>query len=323
MKRLKILYLGNFANPVAEYISKTFEQLGHEITRRNEDDTSVEDVIRIIENTKYDFVLTEEARLKGDYHYGEIKNNELDRCDGGFKGVMDRILVVPWLTNVIWAIERRKHLVSENPIFHSPVVFSTDGGRDAEWKSAGVNHVCVRQGVFQDHAFLGGRFLTRARVGFVGENNQRFWSYRQELLSFLQNTYGSDFEWVGPGSSWGFCYGKDLNNFLATVKIVVGDSVMSDYYWSNRVYEVIGRGGFLIMPDIKGLDEEFTPYKHYVPYEFGNFKDLETKIKFYLKNRNERETIRQQGFEYCKENHTYAKRVEQIIAILNQNGLLI
>ena len=145
MKRLKILYLGNFANPVAEYISKTFEQLGHEITRRNEDNTSVEDVIRIIENTKYDFVLTEEARLKGDYHYGEIKNNELDRCDGGFKGVMDRILVVPWLTNVIWAIERRKHLVAENPIFRSPVVFSTDGGRDAEWKEAGVNHVCVRQ----------------------------------------------------------------------------------------------------------------------------------------------------------------------------------
>ena len=77
------------------------------------------------------------------------------------------------------------------------------------------------------------------------------------------------------------------------------------------------------MPDIKGLDEEFIPYKHYIPYEFGDFKDLKNKIKYYIRHNSEREEIRKQGFEYCKANHTYTKRVEQIIGILNQNGLLI
>ena len=207
---MRIIYLGNFNSPNAEYISKTLEELGHDVYRRHEDSTTIEQLLEVCD--EYDLLFTEEARLKGDYIYGDWQKCELDRCNGGMKRVMDRILTVPWLTNVIWAIEERKHLVDINPIFRAKTVFTTDGGRQKEWVEAGVNHICVRQGIYGPEAYLAeiGN-IKKKRVGFVGEDNQRFWNYRTELLSFLKSTYGPRFKWVGGGSSNGVFYGRHLS----------------------------------------------------------------------------------------------------------------
>ena len=84
------------------------------------------------------------------------------------------------------------------------------------------------------------------------------------------------------------------------------------HYWSNRVYETIGRGGFYISADW-GLEEEFTPRLHYIPYEYGNLEDLKQKIDYYLLNGQERENIRQAGFEWCKLQYTYKRRCEKLL----------
>ena len=319
---MNILYLGNFDNVVAEYISRTFEELGHTIKRRHEESTTVEQLQKMIESEKFDFVLTEEARLKYDYIYGEVLDNELDRCNGGMKRIMDMILVVPWLTNIFWGIERRVPLIEMNPIFKAPIVFTTDGGHDKEWKEAGVNHHLLRQGVYQGEAKMGKKLDMKCTIGFVGEMNSRIWNFRESLVKYLIGKYGNDFIWVGQGASAGIYYGKELNDFLATMKVIVGDSVLSPYYWSNRVYEMIGRGGFLIMPEIKGLDKEFEPYKHYVPYKPRNLDDLKEKIDYYLEHEEEREQIRKAGFEYCKKNYTYKHRVIKMLKVLEENKLI-
>ena len=67
------------------------------------------------------------------------------------------------------------------------------------------------------------------------------------------------------------------------------------------------------MPDIEGLDKEFIPYKHYIPYKKLDLLDLKDKIDYYLKHDEEREQIRREGFEFCKANYTYKNRVEEII----------
>ena len=319
---MNILYLGNFDNVVAEYISRTFEELGHTIRRRHEESTTVEQLQKMIESEKFDFVLTEEARLKYDYIYGEVLDNELDRCNGGMKRIMDMILVVPWLTNIFWGIERRVPLIEMNPIFKAPIVFTTDGGHDKEWKESGVNHRLLRQGVYQGEAKMGKKLDMKCTIGFVGEMNSRIWNFRESLVKYLIGKYGNDFIWVGQGASAGIYYGKELNDFLATMKVIVGDSVLSPYYWSNRVYEMIGRGGFLIMPEIKGLDKEFEPYKHYVPYKPRNLDDLKEKIDYYLEHEEEREQIRKAGFEYCKKNYTYKHRVIKMLKVLEENKLI-
>lgn len=307
---MKILYLGNFNSPVAEYIAKSFEELGHSVKRKHEDNTTVDWVLN---NLDYDFILCEEARLKGDYIYGNWEKGEKDRVIGRMSEVMGKILVVPWLTNLIQGIPEREHLLKENPIFKAPRVFTTDGGLK------GDNIVCLRQGIYQKEAIItdmGG--LKPSNIGFVGENNQRFWPYRKKLIDFMQFTYQQNFRWVGQGSAGGIFWGLELNKFIASCKIIIGDSVRSPNYWSNRVYEMIGRGAFLIMPDIEGLDKEFTPFRHYIPYRFDDFEDLADKIGYYLNHSEEREYVRQEGFNYCK-NYTYKHRVKVILDYVRES----
>src|SRR3990167_375667 len=309
---MKILYLGNFNSPNAEYISKTLEEFGHEVTRKHEDNITVDQLLEAIKGKE--LLFTEEARLRKDYIYGNYRKGEKDHCLGGMEKVMKEIKTIPWLTNVFWAIDERVHLIQENPIFRADTVFTTDGGRDKEWKEAVINHVCVRQGIFKPEAYIAevGN-VKKKRVGFVGENNQRFWPYREELLLFLTRTFGARFKWVGGGSGNGVFYGRNLNEVIATIEIMVGDSVYSPYYWSNRVYEMIGRGAFLIMPDIPGLKDEFPDM---ITYEFGNFKDLEEKIIYYVENPKEREKIKLKNFSLCSTEYTYDKRLK---CILNTN----
>lgn len=307
---MNILYLGNFDSPNAEYISRSFEELGHTVTRRHEDFTTVDDALGLLNGI--DFVLTEEARMKGDYIYGEILRGERDKCEGRFKEVMDKILVVPWLTNIQWGIERREPLIKENPIFKAPTIFTTDAGNDVKWHELGITHRTLRQGIYQGEAVMSEPDGS-GEVGFVGEDNQYIWPFRKKLLNFLHRCYGNQFVWMGPGSRNKTVYHMELNRFCAKMKLIVGDSVLSPNYWSNRVYEIIGRGGVLIMPDIEGLDKEFIPFKHYIPYKQLDLIDLKDKVDYYLIHDKEREQIRKDGFEFCRANYTYKKRVEEII----------
>lgn len=306
---MQIVYLGNFNSPNAEYISKALEELGHTVTRRHEDNTTIEQLMLIIKD--HDMLFTEEARLKGDYFYGNKHKGEKDRIKGDIRKAMKRIKTVPWLTNVFWAIPERHHLIKDNPIFEADQVFTTDGGRDKEWKEAGVNHFCIRQGIHEPEAYIAkAGNQKKKRVGFIGENNQRFWPYREKLLGFLIKTYGARFKWVGGGSSNGTVYGKDLNDLIATIEVVVGDSVYSPHYWSNRVYEMTGRGAFLIMPETRGLREEFPDL---VTYQYNDFKELEEKIVYYIEHPKEREENMLKNFKRCVTNFTYQKRVESIL----------
>ena len=63
----------------------------------------------------------------------------------------------------------------------------------------------------------------------------------------------------------------------------------------------------------EGLDEEFTPYKHFVPYEYGDIRGFLEKIEYYIEHDVEREYIRKEGFEFTKENHTLIQRCQKLI----------
>jgi spore maturation protein CgeB len=84
-------------------------------------------------------------------------------------------------------------------------------------------------------------------------------------------------------------------------------------YWSDRIYETLGRGGFLIHPYIPGIEKEFVDKKHVVFYEYGNFQQLKELIDYYLINDEEREAIRKAGHELVKNNYTYSNRWQTIL----------
>jgi spore maturation protein CgeB len=116
----------------------------------------------------------------------------------------------------------------------------------------------------------------------------------------------------------GHVRGEALNRLYADSKIVIGDTLNlpgNEYYWSDRVYETLGRGGFLIHPYIKGLTEEFTDKEHLVFYEYGNFDQLAELIEYYLRgnHQEERERIRQNGHQLVKDHCTYTQRLNQVL----------
>ena len=207
-------------------------------------------------------------------------------------------------------VEGREEEIKTNPIFKADIVFSTDGGHQKDFEALGVNHVLLRQGIYSPEAYLGkANYPTSAEIGFIGSTYSHIWPYRDQLIKFLAHTYGTRFEHFGIR---GEIRHDPLNRLLATLKIVVGDSVKSPYYWSNRIYEVLGRGGFLIHPITEGLDEEFIPYKHFIPYTFGDFEGLKEIINYYLIHDSARDKIRIAGHQFCKKNYTYLERCKTL-----------
>ena len=98
--------------------------------------------------------------------------------------------------------------------------------------------------------------------------------------------------------------GLALNRILGQSKIVLGDSYPASNYWSNRVYEMTGRGGFLIHPITEGLPE-------YIPqFERGKEKEM---IRYYLTHEKEREELRKVQFRNCP---TYDDRIKDLLLLL-------
>lgn len=325
---MNILYVGNFADrdsplgycPNAWWIAQTFRKLGHDVTCMNESAVDANDVLMATAEQTFDFILCEEGRLRDDHQHDEKTGETVIR--GFFNKVMEHagVPIVPWLTNIFHSVMRREIELKVNPIFKSQIVFSTDGGHDERWKEMGINHRLLRQGIYEPEAYIGKKsYPTKAEIAFVGGVYEEIWPYRKQLIDELTKTYKDRFLHVGQR---GEVRHDQLNNLCATVKIVVGDSVYSPNYWSNRVYEIIGRGGFLIMPMIDGLEKEFTPYKHFVPYTFGDFEGLKEKINYFLRADEERERIRLAGFEYCKANYTYTHRVKDMLSILEKEKII-
>ncbi|MGA6208052.1 glycosyltransferase family protein [Nocardia testacea] len=158
-------------------------------------------------------------------------------------------------------------------------------------------------------------------VAFVGSRRYHpEWQYRGRLLDWLGTTYGGRFRRYGGDSARGLARGAALNQVYADARVVVGDSLCIDYsypdYWSDRVYETLGRGGFLIHPRVPGMDRTFTDRKHLVFYEYGNFEQLAELIDYYLDRADEREQIRAAGHHLVRTDHTYLDRWAMILEVL-------
>ncbi len=183
-------------------------------------------------------------------------------------------------------------------------------------------------GVFGEECYLGQKREGYAHdVIFVGSRGyHKEWPYRGQLISWLEQTYGPRFAQYGGGGR-GTIRGKDLNDLYASAKVVVGDTLCKDFtypeYLSDRIFETTGRGGFLIHPYIRGMEKHFEllgKEKEVQAYPFGDFEHLKYAIDYYLQNNEEREAIRLRGHKRTRLNHTYTKRLEQLIkTVENEN----
>jgi hypothetical protein len=216
-------------------------------------------------------------------------------------------------------LARGKNLAAD-AFWRTGHVFTPDGGSEAFFRGHGVRHHYVKPGVFGEECrLLPADPAYTADVCFVGSYDYHpEWPYRQRLVNFLRDRYGARF--VKHGHPESCVRGDDLNRLYASVKVVVGDSLCPGFdhphYWSDRVYETLGRGGFMIHPYVQGLEEEFRDRQHLAFYTYGDFRALGRLIDHYLEHEDERESIRRAGHERVKAQCTYVHRVRQVLGLL-------
>lgn len=82
-----------------------------------------------------------------------------------------------------------------------------------------------------------------------------------------------------------------------------------------RAFEVMGSGGFLLT----NYQEDFL--KHFIPGVdfdyYTSYEELLQKTEYYLTHEEERRQIARNGYEKVKEYHTYQKRFDEMLKIMN------
>ncbi len=219
----------------------------------------------------------------------------------------------------LWfGLQRQKDL-EQDDFYKSIEHFFTVDKLMADWfnDNTEVKGHYLPAAVYQPEAVMDKTGGMQNDVIFVGSRGYHpEWKYRPQLVDWLRDTYGTKFKHFG-NDGLGVVRGEALNQLYGSTKVVVGDSLCLNFdypwYWSDRVYETIGRGRFIIHPYIKGMEKHFEDKKHLVYYEFGRYSDLKEKIDYYLEHEDEREKIRLAGHEHVKKNHTYSNRWNTII----------
>ncbi|MDD6399979.1 MAG: glycosyltransferase, partial [Lachnospiraceae bacterium] len=84
----------------------------------------------------------------------------------------------------------------------------------------------------------------------------------------------------------------------------------------QRIYDILGCGGFLITNYQSEIAELFTPDEDLVMYE--SHQDLIDKVRYYLANEDERLRIAANGYNKIHEKHTYTQRLSNMLYIIEQ-----
>ena len=96
-------------------------------------------------------------------------------------------------------------------------------------------------------------------------------------------------------------------------KIAIGDNMFPNSigYVSNRIFQVLHTGAFLLQQRIPGMEEllGFEDGAHFVVW--NDIYDLETKIKEWIDKPSERLRISRAGKKFVDENHSFKRRVEE------------
>ncbi len=89
-------------------------------------------------------------------------------------------------------------------------------------------------------------------------------------------------------------------------------------FLNPRVYEILGCGGFQLVDERKYLNGAFEDGKDLVV--FKSVDDLRKKLRYYLKNEDERTAIAEHGYKTVRNEHTYEQRVSEMMNIILLNS---
>lgn len=313
--QLNILFLGNFEAPYSSenYYKKTLEQMGHKVMPVQEGKANKSHLLQHKNVDLFFWVHTHGWRTPGiEDALAIFKNAGIP----SFGYHLDLYMPI-----ARWQEYNTGEYMSKLDYFF------TAEKKLADWlnEKTETKAFYMPAGVYAGETNMGIPDLKKypEEIIFTGAKNYHSeWPYRTELIDWLQKTYGSRFTFYGHGGK-PVVRGPELNNLYASAKIVIGDTLCPDFtyqdYFSDRLFEVTGRWGFMIFPFIAGLGDLFNindPDKELETYTFGNFDELKEKIDYYLTNEDERNQVRLRGYQRCVSNHTYTHRLREILKVV-------
>lgn len=331
MKQLTVTYMGGFDRIYDEEgIAKSLEKLDVNVVRIPDKLTNVNfsEACKMIPRST-DFVLCPKWEFQG----AKSLQKELKRHN---------IPTVTWHPDLFYNLPLQRHesifvpFTQRHAAYTTDIVCTPEGGiAHKRYRELGINHHILRQGIYEDCCYMAppdnityyhdNKLSKNYDILFVGGSVHQYHQYRKPLIRHLKETYNDRFLHVGSPcevnnrvvSNEHQYRMDDLNKLISNCKIIIGESVEQEYYWSNRLYETIGRGGFCLHAYTKGIEEEFTPEEHFDVFERNNnFKDLDNKINKYLTDKALRVAVAQAGFKYLKERYTLYNRCKEFVNIL-------
>lgn len=301
LRSLRIAFLGNFVPPhsTENDLKWTLEDMGHKVTAIQENELDASQIVHYASAADLFLWVHTHGWDRTDY------TDMLRRFELGGKKTASFHLDRFWGLN---QLDGREDKIGKHPFWKTDHVFSADGGNQARFAERGVAHHWLPPGVVRRDCYRGSRRDDLVcDVGFVGaEGYHPEYPFRKQLIDFLRETYGERFR-IFQGYR-----GEDLNDLYQSIRVVVGDSCFagSDYYWSDRIPETLGRGGFLIHPACRGLT-----IPGLVTFEAGNLKQLKERIDYYLEHESEREHLRCAAHDWVKRMETYHNRMETLLEV--------
>ena len=308
MKKLNISFIGNFnVNFTTECDREwSLKKLGHNVRRFQENLTTAKMLLDAMSSTD---LLVYSHTHDPSYIIKGLKEVFEEYKKAGIPTTSVHLDRFAWLN--------RESDVGTEATWFTEYIFMADGSPEAVelYKKHNLNWYWLKPGVIQRDCYLASPDKNRFPhdIIFVGSKGYHP-EYRQrpQLIEFLQRTYGKRFGHYG-NDGLGVVRGHDLNTLYASAKVVVGDSCFGGRpkYWSDRVTETIGRGGFLIHPPCEGLEIEGLQI-----YKANDFKSLKSTIDFWVANNKDREKLRVQSHEFVKKNETYTNRSEEMLKVI-------
>ncbi len=289
---MKIIVLANRentgANNVEKRIDDALENIGYEVIKVDEKETT-ENILK----HDADVLLFYKAGVER----GVKKMGDLEDCLRRFKGSKVCIYF-----DKVWA-GRGNYIRKIAPL--TDLVYVSDG--DFVRAHNYINLYELPQATCVDKRRSTGEKKDEYNIPivFLGQVYGERANFTRNMLA----RYGNAFKVVND------VFDDNLTNLCESARVFVSPLYpQTDFYWSNRVYQIIGRGGFIIMPRLEGLTWEFKEGEHIEYYR--SFEELCQKIDYYLEHEEERNKVRKAGQKHCLENYTYEKRLKEMLSLL-------
>jgi hypothetical protein len=210
-------------------------------------------------------------------------------------------------------LDGRQDRIGDHAFFRTDMMFTADGEDDQRWADRGIKHHWLLPGVVKRDCYFGKPQpqynSPLCFAGADGYHNEYPW--RSLMVNRLRETYAANFRlYQGVRQD-------DLNNLYASVRVVVGDHCFAGVprYCSDRLFETIGRGGFIIYPETEGVTSLIPGLVTYKPQDFV---DLKKKIDYYIDDDNQKERVERRDIAHAwaKENGTYHNRMRTLLDVM-------